>query len=109
MHHLPNVSQKLIGTTIDDDEDLDVIIQMYNLIKYSWNYSETKGISCFYSKDEATNFDADIANNNNNNFKTFKYKAKFLGNTEADGNNGVLKNAKIPVELKYLSSFGDNH
>ena len=35
MHHLPNVSQKLIGTTTDDDEDLDVIIQMYNLIKYS--------------------------------------------------------------------------
>ena len=93
---------KIDGTAIDDDEDL--IIQMYNLIKYNSNYSETKGISCFYSRDEATHFDADIANNNNN-FKTFEYKAKFLGKTEADGNNGVLKNAKIPVELKYLTNF----
>ena len=37
---------------------------IYNLTEYSSNYSETKGSLWFYSKDEATNFDADIANNN---------------------------------------------
>ena len=55
------------------------------------------------SKDEATNFNADIANDNN--FKSFKYKVKLVGNTEADGANGILKNATVTVSLKYLSNF----
>ena len=58
-------------TTIDDAEDLDLVMPMYNLIEYSSNYSETTGSLWFYSKDEATNFNADIANNN---FKSFEYK-----------------------------------
>ena len=49
------------------------------------------------------NFDADIANNNN--FKSFKYKAKLLGNTKAQPNlhqaNGILKNGIISAPLKY--------
>ena len=40
-----------------------------NLIEYDSNYSETTGSLWFYSKDEATNFNADIANNN---FKSFE-------------------------------------
>ena len=35
---------------------------IYNLIQYSSNYSETSGQLWFYSKDKATNFDADIGN-----------------------------------------------
>ena len=54
-------------------------------------------------KDEATNFDANIANAND--FKSLKYKAKLLGNFESDGINGILKNATIAVPLKYLSNF----
>ena len=42
---------------------------------------------------------------NNDNFKSFKYKAKLLGNRVADGANEILKNAAIAVSLKYLSSF----
>ena len=34
-----------------------------------------------------------------------KYKAKLLGNTEADNTNGILKNATIGVPSKYLSNF----
>ena len=34
-----------------------------------------------------------------------KYKAELLGNTEADGANGILKNATIAVLLKHLSNF----
>ena len=49
---------------------------MYNLKKYCSNYSKTIGSLWFYSKDEATNSDADIANNNA--FKSFEYKAKLL-------------------------------
>ena len=58
----------------------------------------------FYSKDKATNFNADIEDTNN--FKSFKYRAKLLGNTVADGNNEILKNVTIAVPLKCLSNFG---
>ena len=91
------------GTTIDDAEDLDLVMSMYSLIEYSSNYSETTGSLWFYSKDEAINFNADIANYDN--FKSFKYKAKSLGNTAADGVNGILRNATIAVPLKYLSNL----
>ena len=47
---------------------------MYNLIEYSLNYSETTGILWFHSKDETTNFNADIANIHN--FKSSKHKVK---------------------------------
>ena len=43
-----------------------------------------------------------------NNFKSFEYKAKSLGNTEsqtANAADGILKNATIAVPLKYLSNF----
>ena len=79
---------------------------MYNLIEYSSNYSKTTGSLWFYSKDEATNFNADIANNDN--FESFKHKAKLLVNTAAQADNpadGILKNATIAVSLKYLSNF----
>ena len=62
---------------------------IYNLVKYSSNYSETTSSLQFYSRDEAINFSNDIAYTNN--FKSFKYKTKFLGETEADGANGIFK------------------
>ena len=77
---------------------------MYNLIEYIWNYSETTGSLWFYSKDEATDFNVDITNNNNN-FKSFKYKAKLLVNIKNDGANEILKNVTFAVPLKYLSNF----
>ena len=106
MHHLLSVSQKIDETTIDDVEDLDLVMSMYNLIEYSSNHSETMGSLWFYSKDEATGFNANIASTDN--FKSFKYKAKLLGYTEAQADNaanGILKNATIGVPLKYLSNF----
>ena len=72
---------------------------MYNLIAYGSNYSETTGSLWFYSKDEAINFNADIVNNNNS-FKSFEYKTKLLGNIVADGENGILKNARTALPLK---------
>ena len=74
---------------------------VYNLMEYSSNYSDEAGFLWFYSKDEGTTFDVDIVNNNTLNL----FKAKFLGNKVANGNNTVLKNVTIPVPLKYFSSF----
>ena len=75
---------------------------MYKLMEYSSNYSETTGCLWFYSKDEVTNFNGDIANTDNS--KSFKSKAKLLGNIVAEPGanaaNGIFKNATIAVPLK---------
>ena len=76
---------------------------MYNLLEYSLNFSETTGKLRFYSKDEGTNFNADIANDNN--FKSFEYKAKLLGNTVANRANGILRHETIAVPANYLNNF----
>ena len=97
---------KIDETTADDADDLDLVIPKYNLIEYSSNYSEARRSLWFYSKDEAFNFNNNIANTDN--FKSFKYKAKFLENTEAQADNvanRTLKNETIPVLLEYLRNF----
>ena len=94
-------------TTVDDAENLDLVMPMYNLIEYCSNYSVTTGSWWFSLKDEAINFKTDIENTVN--FKSFKYKTKLLGNTAAQSApkaaNAILKNATIAVPLKYLSNF----
>ena len=62
--------KKFNETTIDDAEDLDLVMPMNNVIEYSSNYSEITESLRFYSKDEATNFNAAIVNDDN--FKSFK-------------------------------------
>ena len=94
---------KIDGRTIDEAEDLDLVKPMYNLLEYSLNFSETTGKLRFYSKDEGTNFNADIANDNN--FKSFEYRAKLLGNTAANRANGILRNETIAVPANYLNNF----
>ena len=56
---------KIDETTIDCAEVLDLIMPMYNLLEHSSNYSRTIGSLWSYSQDGATNFNADIANDNN--------------------------------------------
>ena len=72
VHHLLNISQKLMEQQLIED----LICWRFRFshvnvlsIEYSSKFSETKGNLWFYSKDEATNFNADIANANN--FKFF--------------------------------------
>ena len=95
-------------TTIDDAEDLDLFMLMFNLIEYSSNHSETIGSLRFYSKHERTNFSANTTNNDN--FKSFEYETKLLENTQkaqpAPNNaNGIPENATTTVPLKYLNSL----
>ena len=92
------------GATVDDGDNLDLVSPIWNLQKYSLNYSGTTESLCIYSKDEGTHFNA-IAND----FKSFEFKAKLLGNTKAQPSpkyaNGILKVTTIAVPLKYLSNF----
>ena len=82
---------------------------MYNLTEYSSVFSKTIGSLLFYSKDEASNFSAYIANDDN--FKSFKYKTNSLGNKVSqpapNATNGVLRNATISVPLKYFRTLID--
>ena len=93
---------KIDGRTIDEAEDLDLVMPMYNLIECNSNCSKTKENLLFCCKDEATNFNTDIANSN---FKSFDYKTKLSGNIEANDANGNLRNATIVAPLKHLNNF----
>ena len=42
---------KIDGTSIDDAENLDLVMRRYNLLEYSLNYSDTTNNLWFYSKD----------------------------------------------------------
>ena len=94
---------KIDETTIDDVEDLDLVIPIYNLKKYNSNNSETTESLWFYSKDGTTNFSNNIENSDN--FKSFKYQVKLLQNAVAqlapNNANQILKNATVAVPLKY--------
>ena len=72
---------------------------MYNLLEYTSDYFDTTYFN------EAANFDADILSNS---FRSFKYKTKLMGDTEADGANRILRNATVGVPLKYHSNFDDH-
>ena len=77
---------------------------MHNLLEYISNYSNKTCSLRFYSKTEAANFNANIANNNN--FKYFSYKATLLlGSIEANRLNEILRNKAVVVLLEYLSNF----
>ena len=60
MHHLLSIYKKIDRTTMDDAEDLDLGMLMYNLLEYSLIYSDTKSSLWFYLKDEETDFTNNI-------------------------------------------------
>ena len=70
---------------------------MYNLLEYNSNYTDTRDSSWFYSKDEAANFNVDIASNDD--FILFKFKPKLLGDTEIDGANGIFFNSCCVIKI----------
>ena len=81
---------KIDGATIDDAEGLDLVLSIYNLLEYSWIYCDAAGSLRFFSKDEATNFNTNIANIIA--IKSFMYKAKLVG--EACNNFCTIKISK---------------
>ena len=67
---------------IEDTDDLDIVMPMYNLLEYSKNYRKTIGSLCSYYRDELTNDNNNnFANRNVVNSNAFKYKNKIIGNT----------------------------
>ena len=116
-HNAPFVSciTRINGELIEDADDLDVVMPMYNLLEYSKNYRKTIGLLYNYYRDELTN-DNIPANNVFNNIRvvdlnTFKYKNKIIGNVAAgaagyDANKNGTQTIELVIPLKYLGNFG---
>ena len=67
-----NCISKINGVKIDNAEDLDVAMPMYNLLEYSKNYRKTKGSLWNYYRDEPSDtFSSDS--------ESFKYKTSITG------------------------------
>ena len=77
---------KINNTLIDNAEDLDIVMPMYDLLEYSENFSITSGSLWNYYRDEVNdsadktdNNDNMINNNKTTTSKSFKYKTKIIG------------------------------
>ena len=103
------------GELIEDADDLDIVMSMYNLLEHSKNYRKTIGSLYNYYRDESSD-DAD--DNNFDNIKvvnsnTFKYKNKITGNTydvdagaqDYDVNKNGTQEVELAIPLKYLGNF----
>ena len=86
-----NCISKINGVKIDNAEDLDVVMPMYNLLEYSKNYRKTTGSLWNYYRDEPSN---PLSSNS----ESFKYKASIVGKTPED--NDSLMNAKSCYSAK---------
>ena len=117
---------RINGELIEDADDLDIVIPMYNLLEYSKNYRKAIGSLYNYYSDELSN-DAD--DNNFGNIKvvnsnTFKYKNRITANTydvdaripnpDGDGqidnpiyiaNKNGTQEVELAIPLKYLGNF----
>ena len=69
---------RINNTEIDNAQDIDIVMPMYNLIEYRDNYSKISGSLYQYYKD----YPNDSITRN----ESFKYKVKITGKSLEDGN-----------------------
>ena len=96
---------KINNTLIDNAEDLDIVIPMYNLLEYSKNYRKATGSFWNYYRDEPNSGLGGDSNNINYSIKdskSFLYKTNIIGKL---GGNNTEKKVEIVFPLKYLSNF----
>ena len=117
---------RINGELIEDADDLDIVMPMYNLLEHSKNYRKTIGSLYNFYRDELSD-DADDDNFGNIkvvNSNTFKYKNKIIGNTyDVDAripnpddagqidnpiyiaNKNGTQEVELAIPLKYLGNF----
>ena len=106
---------KINNELIEDAEDLDVVMPMYNLLEYSKNYKKTIGsfYNCYGNELSNDNDDNNFANIKVVNSNTSKYKNKIIGNTYNvaaaaagyDANKEGTQEIELAIPLKYLGNF----
>ena len=75
-----NCISKINGGKIDNAEDLDVAMPMYNLLEYSKSYRKTTGSLWNYYRDEPSN---PLSSDS----EYFKYKTNIVGKTPENNNS----------------------
>ena len=98
---------KINGELVENAEDLDVVMPMYNLNEYSKNYRKTDGSLDNYYRDEPNSEIVVGITDLINNSASYDCKAKltnrfpnFVGPVQV-----LLRNVKIIVPLKHLGNF----
>ena len=102
-----NCISKINNVLIDNAEDLDVVMPMYNLLECSKNYRKTTGSLWNYYRDEPNDFPANNYNANPiTNSESFKYKSiitrKISNANQENGENTELGNTTTKKILKLL-------
>ena len=105
---------KINNELIEDADDLDIVMSLYNLLEYSKNYRKTTGSLYKYYRDELIDDDDNnFTNRNVVNSNAFKYKNKIIGNTYnvdaaaagCDANKEGTQEIELAIPLKYLGNF----
>ena len=99
-----NCISNIKNTQIDNAEYIDIVMNMYNLIEYSDNYSKTSGRLWQYCKEiPAVNNNGGIVDfNGANATDSFHFKTTINGQTD---DNRRIDNVEIMVSLKYSNNF----
>ena len=96
-----NCILKINGIQIDNAEDLDGVMRMYNLLEYSKNYRKTTRSLWNYYRDEPS----DPLSSSS---ESFEYKTSITGNTcdgDDDANKFGKNETEVVIPLKHLSNF----
>ena len=106
---------KINNEFIEDADDLDIVMPMYNLLEYSKNYRKTIGSLYNYYRVELSddNNPNNFPNTNVVNSNAFEYKNKINGNTYDvaagaaghDANSVGKQDVELAIPLKYLGNF----
>ena len=98
---------KINGELVENAEDLDIVMPMYNVLEYSKNYEKTSGSLFNYFRDEPKERTIGAGNNAINisirNSKSFDYKTEITGSL--DVGEDEKDDVTIAKPLKYLGNF----
>ena len=98
---------KINNELVENAEDLDIVMPMYNLLKYSKNYEKTSGSLFNYYRDEPNELIIGDGNNGINisirNSESFDYKTNVIANLDIGENE--KEDIIIAIPLKYLVNF----
>ena len=98
---------KINNAQVEDAQDFNIVMSMYNLIEYSDAYLKTSGSLWQYYRDELaldTNDNFIHFPDKSNNSNSFKFKQQITVQTGNGGTNDV----EIMAPLKYLSIFAEH-
>ena len=98
---------KINGELVENAEDLDIVMPMYNLLEYSKNYEKTSGSLFNYyrvePKEHTIGADDNAIKISIRNSKSFDYKTEIIGSLNAGEDE--KEDITIAIPLKYLGNF----